>query len=180
MRGDTAGNCEHVTVLGGEVWSGAPGILRTALTLVEDQRADTAPVAPIEPPACPPRWNAVSYTAGAADVAPGAPVAVTGCRYLLDPPDPGTITQSADGVLQQQAIVEDPATLVRLIAEGSRVDPCGGVAYDLERTQDVLLVRDSHGDVQAVSTTSCWANQLTGVRRYPGSGLAQAVAEVLD
>jgi len=109
-------------------------------------------------------------------------VAASACRYLLEPPAPGTITQSSDGTLQQSVTVdnESSASLVRLVADGSRSDPCGGVAYDLERRQDVVLVRDSDGDVHAVSTAPCWANDLTGSRRYPSEALATAVNDLLD
>lgn len=180
VHGDTSGSCENVAVLGGEVWAGAPTILRSALAVIGDHRAAAGPIATINPPRCPTRWNEVSYTAGATPVMPGSPVAISACRYFLEPPDPGTITQSADGVLEKQATVDEAKTIVRMVAEGSLSDPCGGVAYDLDRTQDVVLIRDSFGDMHVVSTTPCWANELTGVRRYPSDALASAVTELLD
>ena len=179
VQGDTSGTCANLAVQGGKVWAGADTVLRSTLALVEDQRAKPAPTTPIEPAQCPEKWNGVSYTADADAVVPGSPVGVTACRYLLDPPAPGTITQSADGVLATQAPVEDPSAVLRKIAEGSRSDPCGGIAYDLNRTQDVLLVRDAYGDLQVVSTTPCWANELTGAHRYPSQDLASAVAHLL-
>lgn len=182
VNGDTSGSCENVAVLGGEVWAGAPAILRSALAIIARHRTDAGPLATIGPPECPSNWNEVAYTAGAAPVLPGSPVALAACRYLLESPAPGTITQSADGVLEQQATagVATSTSIVRMVAEGSQSDPCGGVASDLDRTQDVVLVRDSLGDVHVVSTTPCWANDLTGVRRYPSEALVNAVTDLLD
>jgi hypothetical protein len=179
-HGDPSGTCEHVTVQGGETWAGAPAILDTALAIIEDRRADIGPGEAVDQPRCPSSWQDVSYTAGAAAVSPESRAAATACRYSLDRGDPATITQSWDGVLQQQATVEDVAAVLRMVAQGSRSDPCGGDAYDLERTQDVLLVRDSFGDVQVVPTEPCWANELTGVRRYPSETLANEISDILN
>jgi hypothetical protein len=179
-HGDPSGTCEYVAVQGGEAWAGAPALLDRALGIIEDRRADVGPGATIEQPRCPVEWQDVSSTAGAAAVSPDSRVAVTACRYTLERGDPATITQSWDGLLEKQATVEDAETVVRLVADGSRSDPCGGAAYDLEPTQDVLLVRDSFGDVQVVSTAPCWSNLLTGVRRYPSAALANEVADILD
>lgn len=179
VHGDTSGSCANVAVRGGRVWTGADKILRGTLALIESRRSVAGPAASNRVARCPRKWNDVSYTAGAGPVRPGNPVTVTACRYRLDL-DPGTITQSADGRLTRQVRVTNPKRLVREVADGSRVDPCGGVAYDLSRTQDVLLVRDSYGDVQVVSTTLCWANELSGQRRYPGQALARRVAALLS
>jgi hypothetical protein len=76
--------------------------------------------------------------------------------------------------------VNDPATLVRAVGDGSRTDPCGGVDYDLNPIQDVILVQDRYRDTQVVSTAPCWANELTGQRRYPSRSLAERVARLLS
>lgn len=177
---DTSGSCANVAVDGGRAWTGAAQLLHRTLALIESRRSVAGPVALGGDLRCPREWNDVSFTAGADAVRPDSTVTVTACRYHLDRPEPGTSTQSADGRLTGQVRVNDPTPLLRDVADGSRVDPCGGVDYDLARTQDVVLVRDRYGDVQVVSTTPCWANQLTGQRRYPSHALAHRVALLLS
>lgn len=180
-HGDTAGSCEHLTVDGGGRWRGSPGVLVAARRLIEEQRAEVGPARSAPAAAtCPGSWNDVAYTDGASVLGPGSEVAVTACRYRLEKGDPATITQSWAGTLQHEAIVDDPQTVLRLVAAGSRADPCHGSSYDLDRTQDVLLVRDRYGDIHLVSTTPCWPNSLTGRRLYPSAELAGLVAGILD
>lgn len=179
VHGETSGSCANVAVHGGRRWTGADKILRGTLALIRSRRSAAGPAASNRVAPCPRRWNDVSYTAGADPVRPGIPVTITACRYRLAL-DPSIITQSADGRLSRKVRVTNPKPLVREVADGSRVDPCGGVAYDLSRTQDVLLVRDSYGDVQVVSTTPCWANELSGQRRYPSQALAHRVSALLS
>ncbi len=179
LRGDTSGTCANVAVRGGRTWSGAADVLRAVLGLVEGQRAADGPAPSTGGPRCPSRWNDVSYTEGAGPVRPGAPVRVIACRYRLSP-ESGTFTQSWRGRLTRHVPVARPRSLVRLAAAGGLGDPCGGVDYDLDRTQDVLLVQDRYGDVHVVSTTSCWPSDLTGRRRYPTPVLTRTVAGLLS
>jgi hypothetical protein len=183
VNGETSGTCEHVTVHGGREWVGAPRVLRSTLNLIKTRRATDGPAAVTTDVACPRRWNDVSFTAGATRLRPGTPdtkaVVAIACRYRLHL-DPRYITQSAAGGLVEQARVNDPATLVRAVGDGSRTDPCGGVDYDLNPIQDVILVQDRYGDTQVVSTAPCWANELTGQRRYPSRSLAERVARLLS
>jgi len=181
MDGDTSGNCANIAVRGGQRWTGADQVLRRALTLIESRRRVVGPTAVNRGEGtCPRRWNDVAYTGGADPVKPRDSVTVTACRYRLDRPEPDTITQSADGRLTNQVRVNSPGPLLREVINGSRVDPCGGVAYDLKRTQHVLLVRDGYGDTHVVSTTPCWASQLSGQRRYPSSTLTRRVTALLS
>jgi hypothetical protein len=183
VNGDTSGTCEHVTVRGGGEWSGAPGVLRHTRKLIKARRAADGPADAITELVCPGRWNDVSFTAGAGRLRPGTPsargVTAIACRYRLHL-DPRYITQSADGGLVGQAKVTRSAALVRAVADGSRVDPCNGVNYDLDRIQDVILFEDRYGDIQVVSMAPCWANELTGQRRYPGRSLIGTVARLLS
>jgi hypothetical protein len=180
VHGDTSGTCENVAVDGGDVWSGAPGVRDSVREIVRQQRRETTSVGDLEAPTCPDSWQDVSATIGADKVSPGDPVAVTACRYTLEQQDPKLTTQSSDGVLDKQVVADNANALVRLAADGSRSDPCGGGDYDLDRTQDVLLVRDSAGDVHVVSTVSCWPSELTGPRLYPSDALASAVDSLFD
>lgn len=178
IEGNPAGNCAHIEVRGGEAWGGADGVLRHALALIEDQRAVTGRPASVEPANCPQSWQDVSNTAGVSPVTAGSRVAITACRYHLGPPEPNHITQSWQGTLRAQLAVKDPRTFLELLAENSRCDPCDGHDYELDRTQDILLIRDAFGDQHVVSTTPCWPNQATGQRRYPSDSLANAVADL--
>lgn len=178
IEGATGGNCAHIEVQGGEAWGGAEGVLRQALALIEDQRAVVGRAASVEPANCPQSWQDVFNTAGAAPFTTGSRVAITACRYHLGPPKPNRITQSWQGTLRAQLAVEDPRTFLKLLAESSRFSPCDGRDYDLDRTQDILLIRDAFGDQHVVSTTPCWPNQATGQRRYPSDSLANAVADL--
>lgn len=181
VDGDTSGTCANVTVRGGQRWTGADGVLHGTLALIQSHRRAVGPSDTHRGAAtCPRNWNDVAYTAGADPVAPRDPVTVTACRYRLDRPEPGTITQSADGRLIGQVRLNKPRALIREVLTGSRVNPCGGVAYDLARTQDVLLIRDGYGDIQLVSTAPCWANQVSGERRYPSATLVSQVATLLS
>jgi len=180
VNGDTSGNCAHLTVRGGQKWTGADQLLRQALALIEEQRRTVEDPSIATDPACPRQWNNVTYTAGAAHVVPGDQVTVLACRYRLGPPEPRTITQSWDGKLVNSVRVRNPQSLVREAVTGTRVDPCNGVAYDLAITQDVLLIQDRYGDTHVVSTTACWANRLGGPRRYPTPPLTRQVASLLS
>ena len=179
MSGGTAGNCASLDVDGGRSWADPAPVLDLALALIRQQRADLPPPTDPAPPTCPEDWQSVGGTAGAAPVAAADPVTITACRYALQL-DPRHITQSADGVLRAQVGVDDPAVLVRAIARGSRVDPCGGHDFDLDRIQEVLLVQDRHGDVHVVSIARCEPNHLTGPRRYPDAALGDLVGLLLD
>jgi hypothetical protein len=135
VTGDTSGTYEHVTVHGGREWAGAPEVLRVMLNLVKTRRATDGPAAGIADAGCPRRWNDVSFTAGADTVPPGTrSVTAVACRYRIRL-DPRYITQSADGALIRHARVNNPATLARALANGSRVDPCGGVDHDLNESK---------------------------------------------
>lgn len=180
VDGDTAGNCAHLTVRGGQRWTGADQLLRQALALIDNQRRTVKDASIATDPACPRQWNNVTYTAGAADVEPGDQVTVLACRYRLGPPEPRTITQSWDGKLVNSVRVKNPQPFVREAVTGTRVDPCNGVAYNLAITQNVLLIQDRYGDTHVVSTTACWANRLGGPRRYPTPPLARQVASLLS
>lgn len=180
VDGDTSGNCDNVAVRGGQRWTGADQVLRATVDLIESRRRVVGPTAVGTYADCPRNWNDVAYTAGADPVEPHHPVTVTACRYRLDRPEPGTITQSADGRLTAQVRVSNPRPLLGEVVNGSRLDPCGGVAYDLARTQEVLLVQEGYGDSQVVSTTPCWANQLSGQRRYPSATLTRRVTALLS
>lgn len=178
VEGDTAGNCAHIEVQGGEAWGGGDGVLRHALALIGDQRAVVERAASVEPANCTQSWQDVFNTAGAAPVTTGSRVAITACRYHLGPPEPNHITQSWQGTLRAQLAVKDPRTFLELLAESPRFDPCEGHDNDLDRTQDILLIRDAFGDQQVVSTTPCWPNQATGQRQYPSDSLANTVADL--
>lgn len=180
IDGDTSGNCANVAVRGGQRWTGADQILRATVDLIESRRRVAGLTAVGTYATCPRAWNDVAYTAGADPLRPGHAVTVTACRYRLDRPEPGTITQSAGGRLTAQVRVSNPRPLLREVVNGSRLDPCDGVAYDLARTQEVLLVQDGYGDSQVVSTTPCWANQLSGQRRYPSATLTRSVTALLS
>ena len=180
LDGDTSGTCANIAVRGGDIWDGAGQILHRTLAFIEADRRATGARDPGPDRGCPRSWQDVAYTDGAEPVRRRTAVTVTACRYHLDRPDPGTITQSSDGRLTRMVRVAHPEPLVRMALRGSRRDPCHGVAYDLGRTQDVLLVRDGYGDTQLVSTTPCWAHQLSGQRRYPGAPLGERVAALLS
>jgi hypothetical protein len=179
-HGHTPGSCANFEVQGGDAWTGSVQVLRATQALIDDQRAKLGPAKSVARAKCPQSWNDVSYTAGADTIREGAEVSITVCRYRLEQGDPTTITQSWDGRLTARADVDDPETLMRAIAHGSKIDPCGGVAYDLERIQDILLVRDTYGDVQVASTTPCWPYDLTGPRLYPSAALAELTGHLLD
>ena len=179
VDGDTSGNCAHLTVRGGQKWTGADRLLRHALALIAKQRRTVKDASMATTLTCPRQWDNVTYTAGAADVDPGDQVRVLACRYRLDP-EPSTITQSWDGNLVNSVRVRKPQPLLREAVTGTRVDRCNGVAYDLAITQDVLLIRDRYGDTHVVSTTACWANRLSGPRRYPTPPLTRQVATLLS
>jgi hypothetical protein len=178
VDGDTSGNCAHLTVRGGQKWTGADQLLRQTLARIDKHRRTVKDASMATTLTCPQQWNNVTYTAGAAPVEPGDQVTVLACRYRLDP-EPSTITQSWDGKLVNSVRVKKPEPLVREAIRGTRVDPCNGVAYDLAETQNVLLIQDGYGDTHVVSTTACWANQLSGPRRYPTVPLARQVASLL-
>lgn len=179
VDGDTSGNCAHLTVHGGRKWTGADQLLRETLVLIDRHRRTVHDVGFDTALRCPRQWNDLTYTAGATRVVPGDRVTVLACRYRLEP-EPGTITQSWDGTVTDSVRVRNPQGFVRMAVQGTRVDPCNGVAYDLALTQDVLLVRDRYGDTHVVSTTACWANQLSGPRRYPTPSLTKQVASLLS
>ena len=178
VNGDTSTNCAHLTVRGGRKWTGADQLLRQALALIDKHRRTAKNASMATTPTCHRQWNNVTYTARAAPVEPGDRVTVLACRYRLEP-EPRTITQSWDGKLVNSARVNRPQPLVREAVRGTRVDPCNGVEYDLANTQDVLLIQDGFGDTHVVSTTACWANRLSGPRRYPTRHLARQVASLL-
>jgi len=179
VNGDTSGNCSHLTVRGGQQWTGADQLLRRTLALIDKQRRTVQGASTATTLTCPRQWNNVTYTAEAAPVEPGDRVTILACRYRLDP-EPRTITQSWDGRLVNSVPVRKPQPLVREAVTGARVDPCNGIDYDLAITQNVLLIQDRHGDTHVVSTTACWANQLSGPRRYPTPTLARQVASLLN
>lgn len=180
LIGTTAGNCANIQVEGGQAWRGGPQMLDLALKLIDEQREASAPAATIQPPDCPNEWQDVGSTAGAHPVDPQDAVAVTACRYLLQLDRRRFIDQSADGRLRSQRSVAAAAPLLRMITQGSTVDPCDGHDYNLDPVQDVLLVRDQNGDSHVISTTRCERNELTGHRLYPSEDLKAAVAGVLD
>lgn len=176
---DTSGNCAHLTVQGRQTWTGADQLLRETLALIDSHRWTVNDASMDTALTCPRRWNNVTYTAGATPVEPGDQVTVLACRYRLDP-EPSIITQSWDGKLVQSVRVRKPQSLVREAATNTRVDPCNGAAYDLAMTQDILLIQDRHGDIHVVSTAACWANRLSGPRRYPTPHLTRQVASLLS
>ncbi len=180
LDGNTSGNCANIAVHGGQKWTGADAVLRSTLSLIESRRRVHGPTAQNVEGTCPRRWNDVTYTAGADPVEPQTDATVIICRYRLGPPEPGRITQSWDGRLARKVHVSDPQPLLREVVTGSRVSPCNGVAYDLARIQDILWVRDRYGDIQVVSTTPCWASELSGQRRYPSPTLTRRVAALLS
>ena len=179
VDGDTSGNCAHVTVQGGQEWTGAAQLLRQTLTLIDSHRRTVNDASTDTALTCPRRWNNATYTAGATPVEPGDQVTVLACRYRLDP-EPSTITQSWGGKLVNSVRVREPQPLVREAVKRTRVDPCNGVAYDLAMTQDILLIQDRYADIHLVSTAPCWANRLSGPRRYPTPHLKRQVAALLS
>lgn len=179
-HGDTAGTCANFAVQGGEAWTGSMEVLNATQALIDAQRAKRGPPRSVSPAQCPQSWNDVSYTAGAQTLRPRTEVSLTACRYRLDQGDPNTITQSWAGRLTAQIEVKDPKSLMRAIAQGSRTDPCDGVNYDLDRTQDTVLIWDAYGDVQVASTTPCWPYNFTGPRLYPSAALAESVGDLLE
>lgn len=179
VDGDTSGNCAHLTVRGGQKWTGADQLLRQTLALIDKQRRTVRDASMAPALTCPRQWNNVTYTAGAAHVGPGDQVTVLACRYRLDP-EPSSTTQSWDGRLVNSVRVRNPQRLLPGAVTGTRVDPCNGVAYDLTLTQNVLLIQDRYGDTHVVSTTACWANDLSGTRRYPTPPLMRHVASLLS
>lgn len=178
VDGDTSGNCANLTVRGSQQWTGADQLLRQTLALIDKHRRTVKDASMATTPACPKQWNNVTYTTGAAHVEPGDQVTVLACRYRVNP-ERNTITQSWDGKLVNSVRVREPQALLREAITGTRVDPCNGVGYDLAITQDVLLIQDGYGDTHVVSTTACWANQLSGPRRYPTPPLRRQVASLL-
>lgn len=178
VTASTAGNCAHLGGTGGPQWRDPGPVLDEARRLVREQRdgADAPAVAA----ACPPQWQDVWETAGAIPVGLDDPVAVTACRYDLRL-RARFIDESAHGALRDEVVVGDPDPLVRVALDGSRTDPCGGVAYDLDPTQDLLIVVDRWGDRHVVPTNApCWPSTLSGPRRYPAETLAQEVAALLS
>lgn len=180
VNGDTSGSCEHVTVAGGSEWAGAPSVLDTLRDALRDQRAAVGPVDDPQAADCPQSWQDVAFTLDARSVEAGDPVAVTACEYRLENGDPNTITQSWDGTLVEQIVAERAQELVRQAVEGSRDDPCNGVAYELDHTQQILLVRDGWGDVHTVPTEPCWPSTFSGQRRYPTDSFRAAVNQLVD
>jgi hypothetical protein len=179
VDGVTSGNCAHLTVQGGQRWTGADQLLRETLALIDTHRRTVNDASMDTALTCPRRWNNATYTAGAKPVEPGDQVTVLACRYRLDP-EPSTITQSWGGKLVHSVRVWKPQPLVREAVTRTRVDPCNGVAYDLALTQDILLIQDRHGDTHVVSTAACWANRLSGPRRYPTPHLTRQVASLIS
>lgn len=170
------GGCPTLEVEGGAVWSEAADILQVTQRLINEQRAAEPPPAEAAPAArCPEIWNDVYETADAEDVQAGQPMAITACRYKLDLSDRTIISQSAPGVLVDSVSPKDPARLFELVGQGGGADPCRGVAYNLDATQDVLLVRDRYGDTHVVPTAPCWPSRLMGSTRYPSPTLALEV-----
>lgn len=170
----STGGCPNLRVQGGTIWKNAAEILGVTQRLITEQRnAEPVPNGPIDPPACPQEWNDVYYTDRAQPLQ-SQEIAVTACRYLLDLSDRTIITQSAPGTLTESVLVANPKMLMGLIEAGDPKDPCPG-EYDLDANQDVLLVRDRHGDTQVISTEPCVPTRVTDRRLYPSAALAAYV-----
>jgi hypothetical protein len=173
-----ARKCGLVSVQGGQKWNGAATLSDLALRLIGQRRAaHPATNAPV-PPQCPLKWSNVADTIGAKPVTAASEVAVTACQYRLDPGSPRFASERATGRLDLQAVVNQPAAMLRTALAGTPTDPCNGQNYALAAVQHLLIVRDRFGDISVVSTEPCWPSTLSGTSRYPSSTLAAEVARL--